>query len=103
MSYQLYDVNGYKGDLTNNQGLEDLREVVTNKPVTYKNFLDFINAGATFITEPLMKEIVSFISDEPDGDVKKVVRNLKQLLIDSSVVAIITSNPDEGDLTAEDI
>jgi|TARA_Y100000296_G_scaffold18879_1_gene22530 hypothetical protein len=94
MSYQLFDVNEYKGDFSTTLGMKELRLFLSKKRKTYKDFYEFILEGASLITNDLMKDVNNFINNEKSGDVKKTVSNLKQMLTDSSTAVFITSNPE---------
>jgi hypothetical protein len=102
MSVMIYDQNDFVGDLSSNKGLSDLHEAVEKKKRTYPHLHEFLQEGITFITEELMIDVTLFIKKEKNGDVMDIVRQLRKLLIDSTSIAVITSNISEP-ITTENL
>jgi hypothetical protein len=86
MSYQLYDINGYVGDIATTQGWEDLSNYILKFGML--EMKDFVNKGFIEISN---LAIVRFERLKPkDVDVKITLDNLILLLNKCEDVAIIS-------------
>lgn len=97
MSYQLYDIDGYVGDIATTLGLEELH-IEVNVEKTHVLLAEFIKQGASFVTEELLEDISDFLDNQSEDSVIKTTANLISLLRKSRLVAFITNNPDETNL-----
>ena len=97
MSYMIYDVNGYVGDLASNKGYSDLVQFIT---VLDNEVLgELINNGCADITELLVEQVKN-IPATKFFDINDTVENLKTLIDKCEDVIIITDGvgveePDE--------
>lgn len=86
MSYYLFDVNGYVGDLASIRGLRELREVLSEKGKEIDVFLD---EGCSEKLLVLREELLSI--DKPDNkDVASTLKNLLFLIKKCTDIAIIS-------------
>ena len=91
MSYYLYDVNGYVGNLASNNGLVELKEVIPEGPLT-----DLFDSGFVEITP----EVIESVKNLPEG----IPDNFKKLALECEEIIIITDGvgiEDEGESTME--
>ena len=64
MSYELFDVNDYVGEFSTTLGCWQLRKSLEKRRRNYPNFLEFMNEGASLITDDLVREVNMFIQNE---------------------------------------
>lgn len=91
MSYQLYDVNGYVGDLATTSGLQELREFVekTDNEVVFA----FLRIGAGLMTKELIDGIKNLKPRE--ANVRETVENLAKMIGSCRLIAIISDGLNE--------
>ena len=88
MTYQLYDAQGYVGDLATTTGLQELREFVDSQSGA-ENIKGFLDKGAALVTDELIEELGKLPLAAATKEVKGTVDTLRQLILLCDVVAII--------------
>lgn len=91
MSYCMYDIDGYVGNLATTHGLELLRYFISEKKPNSK-LAEMIELGGSLISPELIQSIERINSDDPD--IGKTLMNLKSLVKKCKVVAIINNELD---------
>jgi hypothetical protein len=87
MSYQLYDSNGYVGDLATNTGLDQLSNYLLSFKV--KAISKFINQGESLNINRLIKSLKKIPASD-DKDIQNTLDNLINLLGKCEEIAIIS-------------
>ena len=95
MSFCIYDVNGYVGDLATNTGVYDLAVYLEKHP-DMDDLGRLFKEGFALKTESLMEEI-KLVGVPKDSDVRTTLNNLKTLIEKSTDVIIITCEAGMGE------
>lgn len=94
MSFYIYDINGYVGDLASNKGLDDLAIYIKKHP-DMDDLERLMKDGTILKTDALMEELKS-AGVPKDPDIRDTFNNLKTLIEKAADVIIITMNPEGG-------
>lgn len=90
MSYQLYDVNGYLGDMATTTGLRDLREFIETKG--NKATKGLMELGSSLITDDLIAGLKALVPE--DAEVRTTLKNLVSMVNKAELVVIINNGID---------
>lgn len=90
MSYQLYDVNGYVGDLATTTGLQDLSDFIMKKGTKAPKGL--MELGSSLITTDLVNGLKMLAPEE--ASVKTTLKNLVSMVNKAELVVIINNGID---------
>jgi hypothetical protein len=85
MSYYIYDVNGYVGDLASNKGLNDLWTFLEGKG---KKIDILIKDGTVDVSDELIKELAKLSVTKPS--VASTLDNLRTLVKKCQDIVIVT-------------
>ena len=85
MSYCIYDVNGYVGDLASNQGLDDLWTFLEGKS---KQIDLLIKDGTVNVSKELIKELAKVSATE--AGIATTLDNLRTLVKKCQDVVIVS-------------
>ena len=88
MGMQVFDVNGYKGDLATTTGMEVLSRYIKGFK-KYPCIEEFLELGSHLITEDLLKEMKR-LPKPKQSSVKEIVENMVNLVFDCELIAIIS-------------
>lgn len=90
MSYYLYDINGYLGDLATNTGLQDLSEFIEMKGNKATNGL--IELGSSLITDDLVNGLKALVPEE--ASIRATLKSLIAMVNRAELVVIINNGID---------
>jgi len=90
MSYQLYDADGYVGDLATTSGLKELREFL-DEDGQHPRLSELVRDGSLELAAEIKAEILAEIRTIDAGaDVASMLDNLAVLLRESEGIIIIS-------------
>lgn len=90
MSYQLYDANGYVGELATTMGLRDLSEYIMDKG--NKATKGLMELGSSLITDDLVNGLKALVPEETS--IKTTLKNLISMVNKAELVVIINNGID---------
>lgn len=86
INYQIYDINGMVGEFVTTSELTDFREFIDDLEDN-ENIKEFINKGASLLTEDFVNEIIKLKSE--DEDIQSTIDILQDLVDKADTVVII--------------
>ena len=94
MTYQLYDAEGYVGDLATTTGLQEMQEFVEEQPGA-RNVKGFLEKGAALVTDELIEELQGLSLEGASAEVRSSRSTLQQLVLLCDTVAIVSDGLNE--------